>query len=995
MVKETFGCGTLLPGYGPLSFGEGLPMDTYMGAPGGGQGGGGSTGEDLAAAFKIDPQTPGLPPGYDDGPYHLPPGGPVFFQNISGGGATDFKWTFEGGATNTNGDPIDLIIDLENPDSVVYDHIGSWYVKLEISKEVDEVIISDTITRDDLIVVEAEVPPPIEGCMDPNANNYNPRATVSDGSCQYGPATQPGGGVTKVILGCTNPNATNYNPKATVDDGSCKYPPPPIEGCTNPNATNYNPRATVDDGSCQYGPVTQPGGEAILIDPGNGGGNGGGGKNPPFEYDIGEAATARGIGFDGALFGSQSGDSIIHRGETGGIPTQSKTPNVYQSPITKVYGKISDEVNLNNFPTQSRLLKEHPIGILDPVNFFKVRAPIASITPGIQKSNKYYDSTSNVLKKIVHQSINNILSKGTTFDSWSVGWTQDLTQPNIFESLNPSFLITLSKIKYSDGNYISDEDMYFLVKNRLIRDASVEEIDSTYFNYLSRASKNSLPRVVPSRNKALNEMYALKILEESSIALDYTKYTNLKHELLKNYYVLPTDIDAKVPIRLSDGTQSSLSVKDDNTFNCSTLPIVNPGYFIRLNTSSGRRHLPLTTQINRAYMYGSNYGAAAKKLLGGTGIKSIETSSPFDKGEFTKTLNLSATEAYEPVYFLSAVLSSVSSTYNSKSFLLKDTSAVYELMDTSSSQGVEDFNGLIRNITNCNYFYINHNDDMWPHILTSGKVKLTQEDISYFGPTDGNVPLYPRMFSPIIAIMPEGKLECNPLGVRSTIEDIIKDDKIVRKMNFIPSLDSKFFKDGINPFLNTITLATTVPTVSATDVFGNNDFDARITTYTPSKAAFTDNYRVDGVVTSVEPRRRRGSFTIIKNIIEELDDNYELTEDTTGKIIYKSDLFYRLAWREYSDIAYLDNWELIYKLLANGLFRDIRLIAPVKNTSQMSKNHTGLIRRKTTASSDIYDPIKADNNGLFLLPPNTLGVFPTPTGANPVGPVTRRNSRNR
>ena len=75
------------------------------------------------------------------------------------------------------------------------------------------------------------------GCTDPAATNYNPSATVDDGSCTYD------------ILGCTDPAATNYNPSATVDDGSCTYD---ILGCTDPAATNYDPAANVDDGSCTY-----------------------------------------------------------------------------------------------------------------------------------------------------------------------------------------------------------------------------------------------------------------------------------------------------------------------------------------------------------------------------------------------------------------------------------------------------------------------------------------------------------------------------------------------------------------------------------------------------------------------------------------------------------------------------------------------------------------------------------------------------------------------
>ena len=50
--------------------------------------------------------------------------------------------------------------------------------------------------------------------------------------------------------GCTDSTATNYDPEATIDDGSCEYAP--IEGCTVPGATNYNSQAEIDDGSCEF-----------------------------------------------------------------------------------------------------------------------------------------------------------------------------------------------------------------------------------------------------------------------------------------------------------------------------------------------------------------------------------------------------------------------------------------------------------------------------------------------------------------------------------------------------------------------------------------------------------------------------------------------------------------------------------------------------------------------------------------------------------------------
>ncbi len=54
------------------------------------------------------------------------------------------------------------------------------------------------------------------------------------------------------IYGCMDSTATNYNPEATLDDGSCEYDLIEIYGCMDSAATNYNPEATIDDGSCDY-----------------------------------------------------------------------------------------------------------------------------------------------------------------------------------------------------------------------------------------------------------------------------------------------------------------------------------------------------------------------------------------------------------------------------------------------------------------------------------------------------------------------------------------------------------------------------------------------------------------------------------------------------------------------------------------------------------------------------------------------------------------------
>jgi hypothetical protein len=51
------------------------------------------------------------------------------------------------------------------------------------------------------------------------------------------------------VSGCMDPAADNFNPSATMSDGSCSYP---VDGCMDSTANNFNSLATVSDGSCTF-----------------------------------------------------------------------------------------------------------------------------------------------------------------------------------------------------------------------------------------------------------------------------------------------------------------------------------------------------------------------------------------------------------------------------------------------------------------------------------------------------------------------------------------------------------------------------------------------------------------------------------------------------------------------------------------------------------------------------------------------------------------------
>ena len=162
--------------------------------------------------------------------------------------------------------------------------------------------------------------PPIGGCLDPLATNYDPTATINDSSCIYPPCT--GLDTFWVETYCNGANITVYYHWSNMPNPSCRmtsytrvknindlgnvwlpYPsnwsntaiiyngqqpnttyyfigmladstytdtlvittPDCIPGCMDPTALNYNPWANSDDGSCQAAPANCVGGESNII----------------------------------------------------------------------------------------------------------------------------------------------------------------------------------------------------------------------------------------------------------------------------------------------------------------------------------------------------------------------------------------------------------------------------------------------------------------------------------------------------------------------------------------------------------------------------------------------------------------------------------------------------------------------------------------------------------------------------------------------------------
>ena len=97
---------------------------------------------------------------------------------------------------------------------------ATWSLMDEVGYVIQDSTVTDSLDHEFQLCLN--VIPPVMGCMDSAACNYNSDAEEDDGSCL------------SACPGCTIDWAMNYNPGATYNDGSCLFPPAQGTSCGTP-----------------------------------------------------------------------------------------------------------------------------------------------------------------------------------------------------------------------------------------------------------------------------------------------------------------------------------------------------------------------------------------------------------------------------------------------------------------------------------------------------------------------------------------------------------------------------------------------------------------------------------------------------------------------------------------------------------------------------------------------------------------------------------------
>ena len=659
----------------------------------------------------------------------------------------------------------------------------------------------------------------------------------------------------------------------------------------------------------------------------------------------------------------------------GGVTSLGESTGGFAGDITKSLLSTSEpsrEFDLNSPAIASRILREKPEGIEDPDVAFV-------ITPSRPRLVKNNSSITELFNTNIDSNIEYVLSKQLSVGNWDSTRAAGVTPNTVYNSLKPEVQNLLGQIKTYSGSLLTKNQIFSMIGSRIL-DGTISKITLDYLNNLVKESKTRNPITIKkSVSEKVNEVAALAIVDRDKFTLDPAQADGVMKNILPSWKTLASDIDKYIEITLG-GEVKKYYIKDDNTFiNRSTLGISDGDYFDVTKGSTSVR-LYVKSEIDHAYLLPEQTRQTVIGLLGGETGRTLEVSSSILSGiEFDYSLSAPR----QPFYMLSCVLSSINTQPNlGGSFLLKDSTATYELMDTTTTEALRTSNDYIKYKANHRVFILDDEDLMLDYIQSTSSLTMKQTDILADSPKENKtIPLLTRQIPWYILVYPTNRSDLNIFNTKSTIKEVETSGIIMRQLKCNTTIVPNFSKAQTNKFVRTQTQGLT-----GKDVYGKTNLQARITQVVPSDVVFTTGYEQDDQFVAAEnylPSRKKTGFRLLKEIITELNTNYLLGLNGIGKSLTEFDVFSRLTLQQFNTLSRLENFKTIRDSIRNGLIEEVKVIPPINRADQrISFLKTQLVRRKVGAPADTFVSIKGTRDNETIVPPTT-------TEDSSFGPISR------
>jgi len=650
-------------------------------------------------------------------------------------------------------------------------------------------------------------------------------------------------------------------------------------------------------------------------------------------------------------------------------PTPAGEGLTYRSSLGS--GRLEQSINTRNIDLNDpniirEVLKLKPNGIQESsIEFSKTaKAP-----------TQVYNDTefTGLFNTKIDSNIYYVLKNTNSVKNWDSTKAAGVTIDAIMSSLRPEIIDILNKIRNYDGTKLSQRQIFSMIGSRIL-DGSIGEITKPFLQSLADDSERRIPTTITrSSIEKVNEVAALILIDQNKIPLDVSKIIGKEKQIFKNFKVLSSDIDKFIPVTI-EGITKRFYINDDDTFiDRSTLSISDGDYFDI--TSGGKvRRLFTESEKDHAFLLPESTRQKVITLLGGDSGRTLSVSGDEEISPSIE-YDYSLSTPRQPFYVLSAVLSSIETSPNSGgSFLLKDTSLRYQLMDTSSDAGLSATNEFIKYKANKRIFVLDHEDLIIDYMERTGSINLKQTDVIFNSPKiNKTIPLLVRQIPFYIMIYPTNRSEYNIFNDKSRIVGISNNGSVTRELRCKTHINPEFTDPQTNKFIKYSLVGK-----EATDVLGTSDTQTRISLINPNDEIFKTAFKKGNTLvpaSEYDVDRPKTGFRLLREIIQELDTNYVLSLNGVGKTLTEFDAFSRLTLKQFNILSRLENFSEISRAISNGLINDVKLIPPIENAdTRIVINQTQLVQRKSTAGDDSFKPIKATGKGVTIVSPDTDGV---------------------
>ena len=650
------------------------------------------------------------------------------------------------------------------------------------------------------------------------------------------------------------------------------------------------------------------------------------------------------------------------------------------SPSRKLFtqeARKKKSVNLNNPQINTYLKKSRPTGFIDE--------DIAIFTRANPERVPNTTGNDDLFAPVIDNNINYIMKNNFINHDWDSSRITGITTKSVMRSLKRKVWGMLKSIKNYDGSFLSDKQIFNIIGTRIV-DGTINKIQVRHLLELAKESaKRDSTKITKGANPIVNDYASLALIENNYFSLDPKKSSGIMRKVLPNWKVLSTDIAKHITINVN-GKVYKFYIKDDDTFITGSALKIQDGDFFRFTRFGKTYKIFCRSEMDHAFLVPEGVRQKVIPLLGGDNSGKLSATAPAASGiEY----NYSLSSPRQNYYVLSAVLSSViTEPTHVGSDLLKTTTLTYKLMDTSSASGLQAVNDYIRYKANNKTVMMADDDLLLDYMERTGELKWEQQDIIPNIPkTNKSIPLLLRQIPWYMIVYPTNKIENLLFNGRSKIISYEPSGNITREDTFLPVINPPFDKKRTHQF---VYQRTAFPNYA--NVLGEWDSQARISVIDSDNTLFQTGYRKSGNVGSAErlaPRRPKTGLRLMYEIIKELNTNYVIASDSTGKSLTEFDLFSRFKLTQFNKLITLENKKLLINLVRNGLIENVKVFPAIRRASkQISIRKTQLVQKRSTAGPTNFPTIKTMATGFDIEAPTSTEKGPS-SGFSPVNPRIR------